>query len=200
MMKTKLFLLFILSFALLISNCKKDDESARSVMDLGNPGNKWTGNFAGGQQMSAEVISFNNGVLTLKVNIQREEIKLKLLITENSISDFAYSLGDESKPFTLVKFDGKVGDTYRFNFGSLEVVRQIVETGSSYDVPCLGKKVQSIGVAEYIPYGLNPKINGYTARIIYWWISPEYGLTCIEIDTDEDELLYFEMDEIKLVD
>lgn len=150
--------------------------------------------------MSAEVISFDNGVLTLKVNIQREEIELKLLITENSISDFAYSLGDESRPFTLVKFDGKVGDTYRFMFGNLEAVRQIVETGQSYDIPCLGKKVEVIGVAEYIPYGLYPKINGYTACIIYWWISPEYGLSCIEIDADEGEFLYFEMDEIKLVD
>ena len=168
-------------------------------MDLGKPGNIWTGSFPGGQPMSAEVISFNNGVVSLKVNIQRENIELKLLITENSISDFVYSMGNESKPFTLVRFDGKVGDTYRFFFGEHEVVRQIVETGHAYDVPCLGKKVEVIGVAEYIPYGLYPKINGYTARIIYWWISPEYGLTCIEIDTDEGEFLYFKMDEIILV-
>ncbi len=167
-MKTKLFLLFTLFLIFLISNCKKDAESTRSVMDLGKPGNTWTGKFAGGQQMSAEVISFNNGILTLKVNIQREIIELKLLITETSISDFAYSLGDESRPFTLVEFDGKVEDTYRFTFGGgLEVVRQIIETGNSYDIPCLGKKVEVIGVAEYIPYGLCPKINGFIRLALF---------------------------------
>ena len=150
--------------------------------------------------MNMEVLSFANNVATLQANIFREEFEVKLLITESSISDFAYSLGDESNPFTLVEFEGKVGDTYRFFFGNFEVVRQIVETGNSYHVPCLNKKVEVIGVAEYIPYGLYPTINGYVARIIYWWISPEYGLTCVEIDTDEGEFLYFEMDEIQLVD
>lgn len=198
-MKTKLISLILLSFLFLFSDCKKDKEDSRSVMDLGTPGNTWTGRFSDGQPMSAKVVSKNNGIITIGATIQRDSIVIKVLITENSISDFVYSGGDESRPFTLVKFDGKVEDTYRFEFGNLEVVRQIVETGHSYDVPCLGKKVESIGVAEYIPYGLYPKINGYTARIIYWWISPEYGITCIEIDTDEGEFLNFNMEEIKLL-
>lgn len=199
-MKTKLICLFLISFILLISNCKKDDEDKRSVTDLGKPGNTWTGSFAGGQPMSAEVMSNNNGLITLQVDIFREEFEVKLLITETSISDFVYNLGNESKPFTLVRFDGKVEDTYRYDLGGgLEVVRQIIETGNSYDIACLGKKVEVIGVAEYIPYGIYPQINGYTARIIYWWISPEYGLTCVEIDTDEGEFLNFDMSEIKLL-
>lgn len=198
-MKTKLISVAVVLVLLLFSDCKKDNVDTRSVLDLGKPGNTWTGRFANGQPMSASVVSNVDGVITITANIQRDSIVLKLLITENSISDFVYSQGDVSRPFTLVEFNGKVGDTYRFNFGSLEVVRQIVETGHAYEVPCLGKKVVSIGVAEYIPYGLYPRINGYTARIIYWWISPEYGITCIEVDTDEGEFLNFTVEEIKLL-
>jgi len=38
------------------------------------------------------------------------EVQLKLKITSDGIQDFVHSKGDESKPFTIMKYSAKLGD------------------------------------------------------------------------------------------
>ena len=122
---------------------------------------------------------------------------MKGRLTDNSISDFYYSEGDESKPFTLVEFDAEVGDIYLYNLGKSQIEREVFER-KNYFIPVLDKEVETIGVAEYIPEGVFPELFGYNFQIVYWYISPIYGLVCVELLTDEGELIMIEFTSIDL--
>lgn len=195
-MKTKLILLMTLSFVLLITNCKKDNENGAQLTTaerLGKVGNTWNGTFPEGQKMSAQITKNENSIVTLKVDFEGEIYEFKLKISDNSISDFVYSNGDESKPYTLIQKDAKVGDRYTYESNGYAMgEREVVEVGTEYHINCLGKKIPTIGVAEYIPYGLYPTIFGYTISLITWYISWEYGIVCIGISTYEGD--YFEIE------
>ena len=195
-MKTKLISLLFLSIILLISNCKKDnknDAQLTTAERLGKVGNTWNATFPNGGKMSAQISENNNGIVTLDLSFNREEYKLMLKVTDNSISDLVYSNGDVSKPYTLIEKDAKVGDhyTYKINdyvFGE----REVIEVGTSYHINCLGKKIPTVGIAEYIPCGFEPTIFGYTITVLWWYISWEYGVVCIGVSTSDGD--YFELE------
>ena len=204
--KTLLTLLILLSFCFSCSKDKEDNTSNESPREFGQTGNEWKADFPDGQsKISAKVVSNNNGIINLEVNIDGQfliykikgTITIKGRVTDNSISDFYYSEGDESKPFTLVEFDAEVGDIYLYNLGKSQIEREVFER-KNYFIPVLDKEVETIGVAEYIPEGVFPELFGYNFQIVYWYISPIYGLVCVELLTDEGELIMIEFTSIDL--
>jgi len=194
-MKAKLFVVLIVSFSLILSTCKKDDkneDTAPDTMLLAKVGNKYSTNLPwGGGQVNGEIISSDNGIIEIRVDYNRATATVKGKVTENSLIDFVYSFGDESKPFTLVNFDAKAGDMYTFTFGNLQIVREVTEVNSVYYIPALGKDVSTICVMESIPYGLDITIGGKVIRTVFWYFSQIYGLVCIEVITDDGD--YFEI-------
>ena len=194
-MKAKLFLVMFISFLIILTTCKKDDnneDTSPDTMSLAKVGNKYTTNLPwGGGQVNGEIISSDNGVIEIQVNYNRATTIVKGKVTENSLIDFVYSFGDENKPFTLVNFDAKAGDMYTFSFGNLQIVREVTEVNSVYYIPALGKDVTTICVVESIPYGLDITIGGKIIRTVFWYFSPIYGLVCIEVITDDGD--YYEI-------
>lgn len=201
-MKTKLSLLLLLSFILIISNCKKDSETNANLTTaekLGKVGNTWSGTFPDGQNMSAQITENNNGIVTLNVGFERESYKFKLKITDDAITDMVYSGGDEAKPYTLLEKNAKSGDRYTYKVDDYVLgEREVFDVGTSYHINCLGKEISTIGVAEYIPYGLYPTVFGYTITTIWWYISWEYGIVCIGITTSDGDYFELEFNTIKV--
>jgi len=194
-MKAKIFLVLFVSFSIILTTCKKDDNNEDDVpdtMSLAKVGNKYSTILPwGGGQVNGEILSSDNGVIEIRVNYNRATAIVKAKVTENSFIDFVYSFGDENKPFTLVNFDAKAGDIYTFSFGNLQIVREVTEVNSVYYITALGKDVSTICVMESIPYGLNITIGGKVIRTVFWYFSPIYGLVCIEVITDEGD--YYEI-------
>ena len=198
--------MILLTLCLNCSTDKDDNTTTETPRKFGQVGNEWKGNFPDGlSTISAKVVSNTNGIINMEVNIDGQfliykiegTVTIKGRLTDNSISDFYYSEGDESKPFTLVEFDAEVGDKYFYNLGETQIEREVFER-ESYHIPALGKEVETIGIAEYIPEGVFPELFGYNFQIVYWYISPIYGLVCVELLTDEDELIVIEFISIDL--
>jgi len=207
-MKTKTFLTFLVLLSFCISCSTDEDENTtnETPRKFGQAGNEWKGNFPDGlSTISAKVISNTNGIINMEINFDGQfliykiegTVTIKGRLTDNSISDFYYSEGDESKPFTLVEFDAEVGDKYFYNLGETQIEREVIGR-ESYHISALNKEVETIGVAEYIPEGVFPELMGYNFQIVYWYISPIYGLVCVELLTDEDELIVIEFTSIDL--
>lgn len=198
-MKTKTFFSFLFLIAVIFSCSKdKDDNSENeSPRKLGQVGNEWKAELPGGGQLSSKVIANNNGIIDLQVYYNNIYDTLKVKLSDNSISDFVYSDGDESKPFTLVKFDAQVGDIHTFTSGKFQVEREVFER-ETYEIPALAKEVETIGVAENFPPDFETVLYGYTIIAVYWYISPVYGLVCIELLTSDYEWLIFEFTDINL--
>lgn len=53
-------------------------------------------------------------------------VELKLKITSEGIQDFVHSGGDESKPFTIMKYSAKIGDKYEFTTKDGEKITRTV--------------------------------------------------------------------------
>ena len=204
--KTVLAFLILLSFCISCSTDKDDNTTTETPRKFGQVGNEWKADFPDGlSTISAKIVSNTNGIVNMEINFDGQVLiyKIKGTITikgrlnDNSISDFYYSKGDESKPFTLVEFDAEVGDKYFFNLGKTQIEREVIER-KKYHISALGKEVETIGVAEYIPEGVFPELFGYNFQIVYWYISPVYGLVCVELLTDEGELIVIEFTSIDI--
>ncbi len=63
---------------------------------------------------------------------------LKLKITSDGIQEFVNGKGDESKPFTIVKYGSKVGDKYVFNNAEGEKITRTVTYHSTTDDYAIG--------------------------------------------------------------
>jgi hypothetical protein len=198
-MKVRVSLFVLLVAAIIMGSCNKKenndttDPNLPTHQKLGKVGNNLTASFPLGQQLSISITNNDNGLVTLNVTVDRSSFEVKGKITENSISDFVYSKGDLSKPFTLVEFDAKVGDRYTFQLDEYnEVEREVVEVDQSYYIDCLGRNVPTIGIAEYVPPGFFPEVFGYTIEVVWWYFSPDYGIVCVGFTTSEGD--YFEVE------
>lgn len=60
-----------------------------------------------------------------KQNI-KAEFELKCKITSEGIQDFIYSKGDESKPFTIMKYSANIGDKYEFTTNEGTKITRVV--------------------------------------------------------------------------
>lgn len=160
---------------------------------LGKVGNTWNVTFPNGQKMSAQISENKNGIVTLDVSFNRENYKLKMKVTDNSVSNIFYGDVNEAKEYTLIEKDAKVGDRYTYKVNDyMSVEREVIEVGTSYHINCLGKEIPTVGIAEYMPYRFYPQIAGYSVSIVWWYISWEYGVVCIGITTSDGD--YFEIE------
>lgn len=101
-------------------------------------------------------------------------IDFKGKITENGIQDFLFSGGDESKPFTLVKYDAKVGDKYKFTTEEgVEIVREVTEKSNedTYPLGFLYIKVMTIEQNSDDPL---------VDKIVYY-ANHKFGLVGVEV-------------------
>jgi hypothetical protein len=96
-------------------------------------------------------------------------------VTENGIYDYVYSHGDKNKPFTLVKFDAKVGDKWEFKVGNQTVVREVVYVSTKDDTYYGMLMIKTIDVEETIPSGLQVKGAASPFTKILWKFNHKFG-------------------------
>jgi hypothetical protein len=113
---------------------------------------------------------------------------LKFGLIGNEVVDYFYSQGNTSKPFTMVKFDAEVGDSYSTTINGITHQREVIEK-ATYNVPALNKDLEMIGVYEMVPYEIPSTFFGFTVRDIYWYWHPDYGLVCVEFYTDQGDFV-----------
>jgi len=182
-------LLFMI--AVLLSCSKKDDDTNNNNDNpgvLGAVGNEWSAKFNNNQDIFAKIIANDNGFISIEINLDGEKDTIYLHFKDNIVSEFIHSNGDLSKPFTIVEFDAKVGDFYTFNMEELYFYRDVIEI-ETYYITALGKEIETIGVYEEIPYGIDFQLFGITIRSITWYWHPDYGLVCVEIYTDQGDYI-----------
>jgi hypothetical protein len=77
---------------------------------------------------------FNATLDTSDKNNMTLTAEIKTKITDKGIQEFFSSGGDESKPFTVVKYDAKVGDEYNMRtFDGRDVKRQVLYRSTTDD-------------------------------------------------------------------
>lgn len=189
----------LLVLAILCSCAKKDDNNSNSgdpQAILGDVGNEWTAKFNNEQTMSGKILANEDGYLTIEINLDDQIDTIYLHYDGNKVSEFIHSDGDLTKPFTMVEFDCKIGDSYSFQMGELNFYREVTEMESYYN-EALGKEIPTIGVYEEIPYGINFQLFGYYIQSIIWYWHPTYGLVCVDVYTSDGqfiEIIFFQID------
>ena len=152
-------------------------------------GNAWEIKIDNSYNLSSEIISVDGNVRTLEVSYAKLVTKnVKFGFTGNEVVDYAYSKGDLSKPFTMVKFDAKVGDIYSANIDGIYHQREVIEK-TSYYIHALDKNLETIGVYEWIPPEIPSNFFGFTIREITWYWHPVYGLVCADVYTEEGDYI-----------
>ena len=186
---SKFFVMCIIP--LLLTGCsKKDDDNnnGNATAVLGEVGNKWSAKI-NNHDISARILSNNDGLIELEVDMEGEKDTVLIEYKGNRISEFIHSGGDVSKPFTMVEFDADVGDFYSLSLeGGLYFQRDVIEK-ETYYIDALGKELPTIGVYEEIPYWLNLQIFGIYIESVIWYWHPDYGLVCVDIYTTDGQFI-----------
>lgn len=103
------------------------------------------------------------------------EIKVKA--TDKGIQDFVYSKGDINKPFTLIKYDDGVGDSYSFTSDDgTTYTRKIVSKSTEDDYPLVFWNIKVTKVEETQP-------NDPLLKTISYYTNHKFGLVGIELVT-----------------
>jgi hypothetical protein len=199
MSKINLFaclLIFAVSFFACKDNKEEPDNNQTTEGVLGDVGNSWKVKVNGTNDISAKITSREGDVRTVEMTYAKLITKtVKFGFNGNEVIDYAYSKGDLSKPFTMVKFNANIGDTYTAEIDGVYHYRQVVEK-QSYFIPSLNKELETIGVSETIPYEVPSSFFGVTIRTIIWYWHPQYGLVCADVYTDQGD--YFEIEFISI--
>lgn len=177
MKKTIFSLLTIFSLGLLLS-CDKDtglEDVADPDATLGKVGNYWNLKSTGYANSKITISSNTNGEVVGSYTFNGQTYTLEGKITENGIYDFVYSNGDKSKPFTLVKFDAKVGDKWEYKVGNQTVVRKVVHKSTEDDTFYGPMIIKTIDVEETIPEGVQVKGAASPFSKILWKFNHKFG-------------------------
>ena len=191
-MKKKNIIITILTLTVLTgcSDKNEDEVNNRSGSPkLGEVGNSWVLKIDNTYDLNAEIIAKEGNVRTVEVSYAKLVVKtVKFGFTGNEVVDYAYSKGDLSRPFTMVKFDAKVGDIYSTEIDGIYHSREVIEK-TTYHIPALNKDLETIGVYEWIPEEIPSQFFGITIRSITWYWHPSYGLVCVDVYTDQGEYI-----------
>ncbi|WP_299526207.1 hypothetical protein [uncultured Lutibacter sp.] len=163
----------------------EDDETVDPEKTIGKVGNYW-GMYVDNNDAGDVTITQNiDGNIIASFSYDGSTHNVEGKITSNGIYDYVYSNGDRSKPFTLVKFDAKVGDKWEYNVGDKKVVRKVVKKSTTDDVEYGFYYVKTIDVEETIPTGT--MVNGSSSEIkkILWKFNHKFGF--IEADVTKTD-------------
>jgi hypothetical protein len=200
-MKNIFNILFVLIFAVGFSCSDKNNDNPSINTNsgkLGEVGNSWDVKVDGSHSISTEIIARDGDVYTLQVTYAKLITKtLKFGMSGNEIVDYVYGQGDADKPFTMVKFDAKIGDIYSTEINGIFHERIVTEK-ETYFIPALEREIETIGIYEFIPYEIPSDYFGYTIREIIWYWHPDYGLVCVDVYTEEGDYLNIEFISIDL--
>jgi hypothetical protein len=103
------------------------------------------------------------------------DFESKAKITSEGIQGFMYSDGDESRPFTLVKYGANVGDKYKFTTDEgEEIVREVTykSTEDEYELGFIYIKIMKI----------EQKMNDGVIDKITYYANHKFGLVGIRVD------------------
>lgn len=170
-------LLTLFSLAILFS-CEKDP-GMENVSDpdktLGKVGNYWNLKSTGYPNSKITIESNSNGVVIGSYTFNGKTYTLEGKITEDVIYDYVYSNGDKNKPFTMVRFDAKVGDKWEFKVGNQTVVRKVVHKSTEDDTFYGWLMIKTIDVEETIPSGVQVKGAASPFTKILWKFNHKFG-------------------------
>lgn len=198
-MKKLNFVNLILILILVLSCSKKDDttDTTEPSGTLGQVGNAWQVQVEG-NNLSAEIIEKEGDIYTVQVSYAKMAVKtVKFGFANNEVVDYAYSNGDLSKPFPMVKFDANVGEMWGTTINGIYHHREVSEK-ETYHIPALNKDIETIGVYEWIPEEIPSSFFGMTIREIIWYWHPTYGLVCVDVYTDQGDHINVEFLQIDL--
>ena len=155
-MKKLFYLISALVLAGILGSCDllgTDKEETDPEKTLGKSGNYWSLSATGYKDSQITIESNNDGNVVASVPFNGQTIKVEGKITENGIYDYVYSNGNKNKPFTLVKFDAKVGDKWEYKVGNQTVVREVVHKSTEDDTFYGFFLIKTIDVEETIQIG-----------------------------------------------
>lgn len=111
------------------------------------------------------------------------EVKLKLKVTSDGIQDFVHSKGDESKPFTIMKYSAKIGDKYEFTTSSGEkITRTVVQVHTTEDWSLGFLMVKTMRVEQETPS------DPITKKVTYIG-NHKYGLVGVILETKDGKII-----------
>jgi hypothetical protein len=178
----QLFLLIIL--ASLISSCDLiglGKEETDPEKTLGKVGNFWDISATGYPDAEITIDSNKDGDVVASFPFDGRTVRVEGKITEKAIYDYVYSNGDKKKPYTLVRFDAKVGDKWEYKVGNQKVVREVVHRSTDNDTFYGFMLIKTIDVEETIPAGV--MINGEVSQVskILWRFNHKFGFISADV-------------------
>jgi len=187
----KILILTLLITAMIGTSCKKksdDSSNTPTVSALAKVGTVWNGNNG-----SLNISQVSGGDVVVTCNYGNQTIAVAGNLTTDVFSDYFYSSGDKSKPYTLVNFNDAVGTQYKFNLGSVQVVRTVLSKSTTDDfyVGALGMYIKTMQVKEDVPAGLTVDGKTTKTKTIYWVLNHKYGVVYAEVVQTDNTVLYF---------
>ncbi|MFN3305809.1 MAG: hypothetical protein ACK42Z_01345 [Candidatus Kapaibacteriota bacterium] len=120
---------------------------------------------------------FNAKVDSSDKNNIKIDFEIKSKVTSEGMQDFHHSEGDLSKPFTLVKYNAKVGDKYEFtDKEGNKYVRQVTKRSDDDDYPMGFWLLKVIVVEESIVEG---PYKDFFGKMIFY-TNHKFGLVGVE--------------------
>ncbi len=120
---------------------------------------------------------FNVVIDSSNKNDLKIEFTIKTKVTSEGLQDFVHSEGDESKPFTIIKYSAGVGTKYEFtDKDGNKFVREVTYRSSDDDYPIAFWLIKVIKVEETITEGPLKDIFG---KIVYY-TNHKFGLVGVE--------------------
>lgn len=181
----------LLIAAVIGSSCKKksDDTNTPTASALASVGTTWTSGSNGNLIVSQ--VSGSDVVVTATYG--SNSLAVSGSMTTTGFSDYFYSSGDKTKPYTLVNFDDAVGTQYKYNLGSVQVVRTVISKSTTDDfyVSALGMYIKTIDVKEDVPLGLTVNDKVTSTKTIYWSINHKFGVVYARVVKTDGTILEF---------
>lgn len=114
------------------------------------------------------------------------DFSIKSKVTSEGLQDFIHSEGDESKPFTLVKYSANVGDKYEFtDKDGNHFVREVTSRSTTDDYPVGFWLIKVIKVEETITEG---PLKDLVGKITYY-TNHKFGLVGIDWTKPDGKVL-----------
>ena len=188
----KIIILMVLITAIVGTSCKKksdDTTNTPTVSTLAVVGTNWTSGSLGTLTFS----QVSGSDVIVNCTYMGSSMAVSGNLTADGFSDYFYSSGDKSKPYTLVNFNDVVGTQYKFNVGSSQVVRTVIAKSTTDDtyVSALGLYIKTSKVKEDVPSGLTVNGKLTKTKTIYWTINHKFGVVYAEVVQSDGTTLEF---------